>query len=207
MTRQQRFIILGTGGFFTYKVIHQLLQKACKPLAFIHSARQFSAIDTTFANIKVESPRPETDLSRLLQQHAIQTLYYPGMDLKKFIQQQHIEYLLVACWPTLINDDIIQSVTKAALNLHPSLLPDFRGFDPVNDQLKSANANFGVSLHLLSERYDCGDIVLQQAYKQPHYLTRQSIESESARLGADLFIRALHTYDKPGWKLLKQTVD
>ncbi len=115
------------------------------------------------------------------------------------LQQHDIDLMLVACWPYLIDTSVIDALAGAALNLHPSLLPAFRGPDPVGEQLNSDDRRFGVSLHHLSDAFDQGDLVaqteIQQAKKSPD---REMVEQDCAKGGVQLFIGLLDK-DPASW--------
>ena len=120
------------------------------------------------------------------------------------IRRQRIDFILVACWPYLIEPVLFESPAKAALNLHPSLLPLYRGPDPITAQLADRRSRFGVSLHLLNHRFDRGDIVLQRplanSCSEPN---RDWVQTNCARLGSDLFLEALNGY-YAGWDTTRQ---
>ncbi len=204
MTSKTRFIFLGTGGNFTFHVLQKLAEEGYRPVAYIQSGHMPVISQTTFSGIELDIVKPESHFFKLLDHHKIPIIYQSQQDLSRFIIDSKIEYLLVACWPSLISDNIIKSVSKAALNLHPSLLPKFRGIDPIGNQLKSKDYNFGISLHLISDTYDAGDIVLQQSLKCDNYQNKINIETVTAIKGAELFIEAINTFKNPGWNLIHQ---
>ena len=117
------------------------------------------------------------------------------------------DFLLVACWPYLLNLEIISTIGKAALNLHPSLLPNYRGPDPVIQQLKRQDYEFGVSLHLLNQQFDQGDIVsqagLELGTKRPGH---ELIETQAARTGTNLFMKAIDDFGGADWRPQSQVI-
>jgi methionyl-tRNA formyltransferase len=145
---------------------------------------------------------------RLLQLAAnIDIAYAPQAQQEqcaRLLHQRAIEFMLVACWPYLIEERVTRSVIKGALNLHPSLLPRYPGADPIGEQLKDGARQHGVSLHLLSPNFDRGDIVAQAELREPlPPPERTRIERDCARLGSALFIDALNGYDA-GWRVTPQ---
>ena len=112
-----------------------------------------------------------------------------------------IDFLLVACWPYLIEHGFAASAACAALNLHPSLLPKYRGADPLRQQAAAGDGRFGVSLHLLDEQFDHGDIIAQAELGEG-VAERADIEPRLAELGALLFIDALRAW--PDWQPVPQ---
>ena len=132
------------------------------------------------------------------------TFYHSNLiNLYREISALKADFLLVACWPELLPENIIHAVSCAALNLHPSLLPKYRGRDPIGDQLSVRDSQYGVTLHLLENQFDSGDIVLQQSFCLKDPASRPEIESQAAEIGARLFIEAVTTYRDPGWVLIK----
>jgi methionyl-tRNA formyltransferase len=122
----------------------------------------------------------------------------------QLLRQQAIDFLLVACWPYLIQPILINSASRAALNLHPSLLPLHRGPDPIGEQMASGERPFGVTLHLLNSEFDEGDIVAQSSLTGiAASADRSSIEQQAAKQGCRLFIDAINGYDG-GWQLQPQ---
>lgn len=82
---------------------------------------------------------------------------------------------------------MIRRARIACINIHPSLLPKYRGPDPIFWQLKKGETRTGVSLHLLTEEFDTGPIVMQKmiAYEQGSY--KKDIEILLGQEGATLF--------------------
>jgi methionyl-tRNA formyltransferase len=90
--------------------------------------------------------------------------------------------------------------------MHPSLLPDFRGPNPLEQQLDCRHSKFGVSLHLLHRYFDQGDIVAQaELGNLDETPDRSCLEQRCAVLGTDLFIAAVRQHEQ-GWKPVRQPV-
>lgn len=204
MTNHGRFVVLGIGGAFTFNVIKTLTDQEYYPLAYFQSGAEPQRQKNKFAGIELEIIQPSNELNELLETHSIPVYFQSKGDMAKRIQQLQAEFLLVACWPELLSGKVLNSVSKAALNLHPSLLPLYRGADPIQKQLDVNDFNFGVTLHLLNNQFDAGDIVLQQSIHVGKHPEKTMIEIESARKGATLFIQAINTHLYPGWILINQ---
>ncbi len=112
-------------------------------------------------------------------------------DLPAWLRHYEADFLLVACWPRRLPDPVLDSVRIAAVNIHPSLLPGFPGFDPVGDMLRSGSRDFGVSLHRMTQHIDAGPVLKQERLDLPADTRREDIESAAARRGAELFVEIL----------------
>jgi methionyl-tRNA formyltransferase len=75
--------------------------------------------------------------------------------------------IVVACFPRLVPDRLVRLAPLGGCNVHPSLLPELRGPDPLFWTLHAGLARSGVTIHLLSDRFDAGDIVAQRPVEIP----------------------------------------
>ena len=195
-------VLLAMDSYFAYQVINALLQRAYRPKSVILAGQAPVPDLPQLGDIEIETK--SENLPALCLRNHLHLHYQADIRMEKLISGSNADYLLVACWPDKITRPIIDSVRHAALNLHPSLLPDYRGRHPVIDQLNADETRFGVSLHLIDDEFDRGDIVLQQDFALEPPVSRRRIEKRAARLGAELFLRALDSHLRSGWQLSKQ---
>ena len=80
----------------------------------------------------------------------------------EFIRQHLPDFILSAHFNQLFKADVINLPKIACLNIHPSLLPAYRGVDPVFYALLNNEDKLGVSLHIIDETFDTGNLLAQQ---------------------------------------------
>ena len=204
MTEDCRFVLLGTGGNFTSSVVRALTRQGYIPQAYIQSGSDPQSELPPLSICEIDIEQPDSRLKQLLDEYRITLNFQSAQPLASLIAELEVDYLLVACWPELLAQNVLRAVSIAALNLHPSLLPAFRGADPITHQISTGDANFGISLHLINERFDQGDIVLQQPIDADNSIDKTTIENIAAESGAALFIQAVNTRITPGWQLVRQ---
>jgi methionyl-tRNA formyltransferase len=73
------------------------------------------------------------------------------------------DVLISSNWRHRIPDHVRAGWSLAALNVHRSLLPAYRGASPLNWAISCGETRTGVTIHLLHGDLDCGDIVAQEA--------------------------------------------
>lgn len=71
------------------------------------------------------------------------------------------DIILVSCYARLISQSITSVAKMGAFNLHPSLLPCFRGSTPLFWQFRKGTSNFGITLHCVISEFDTGKILSQ----------------------------------------------
>lgn len=108
---------------------------------------------------------------------------------------------LVAAYGTILPKDILALPQKGALNVHPSLLPKFRGASPIESQILADEKTVGVTIMLMDEKMDHGPI-LSQASVTPEDLPAQTkwplkasvLETMLATVGGELLAETI-----PAW--------
>jgi methionyl-tRNA formyltransferase len=92
---------------------------------------------------------------------------------------------------SLLPDDLLKIAPLGSFNLHPSLLPKYRGRSPVNWMIINGEHEAGVTLHHMVARADAGDIVAQRAVQITEHDTAQTLCRKLIPLGAGL-VREYH---------------
>lgn len=197
------FALLANGAFFSRAVLQALLRRNCRPrLLLLPEYPPAPEPAAGGIEVAVETASP---IQRIAAD--IEIAYAPRArqrESARLIASRRIDFLLVACWPYLIDREFAASARGAALNLHPSLLPKYRGPDPLQQQLAAGDRRFGVTLHLLERQFDRGDIVAQAELADAGRDTElNDLEWRCAELGALLFCDALRAW--PNWNPLPQS--
>jgi methionyl-tRNA formyltransferase len=99
--------------------------------------------------------------------------------------------LCVACFAYTLPKALLLLPRLGALNVHPSLLPDNRGPDPLFWTFWRGDEATGVTIHLMDERLDTGSILAQQGELVPDGMTEVALQARLASLGGELLVQSL----------------
>ena len=84
-------------------------------------------------------------------------------DLVQRFQSLGVEGIVMAGWMRIVTNELIQAFPDRLINIHPSLLPSFRGLDGVGQALTAGVRAAGCTVHLATEDLDAGPILVQAA--------------------------------------------
>lgn len=84
-------------------------------------------------------------------------------EFKKEVLKLNADVVLVGTWGEKFKKHIIDIPKIATINVHPSLLPKYRGPNPYLQAIKNLETKSGVTFHLMDEEYDTGPILLQKS--------------------------------------------
>jgi methionyl-tRNA formyltransferase len=91
----------------------------------------------------------------------------------------------------LIRRELIELPRLGCLNIHPALLPRNRGLFPYFWAMTNGDQETGVTLHWVDERFDTGDLLLQEVLPIDPDETMTSLQYKSAQVGGEMLIRGV----------------
>ena len=108
------------------------------------------------------------------------------------------DVIVVACFPNRLPDHLLGRAQLASVNIHPSMLPRYRGPSPLFWQLRDGLRVVGVTLHHMNSSIDSGDIVSQMEIELPLGISGSKADQLLSKSGADLLLDALknHTFSR-----------
>lgn len=102
-----------------------------------------------------------------------------------------IDLLVIANYPRRLPRHLYSAPRLGAINVHPSLLPAFRGPDPVYWMRASGADLGGVTVHHVDDGFDTGPIVLQQAFPIGPNESERTILSRAVAVARALLPRSV----------------
>lgn len=91
----------------------------------------------------------------------------------------------------IIPQSIIECFTPGIINLHPSLLPKYRGPSPIESAIANSDPETGISIMQLEARMDAGPIYSQQTVLLDGTETQVSLAESLGTLGAEKLVEIL----------------
>jgi methionyl-tRNA formyltransferase len=108
-----------------------------------------------------------------------------------FFRKLNPEMVVVVAFGQILPKVIIDHPPLQCLNIHPSLLPKYRGAAPINWPIIRGETKTGVTIMLMDEGMDSGDILTQQETDIGAAETYGNLHDRLAQLGATLLIKTI----------------
>lgn len=83
--------------------------------------------------------------------------------LQAALDQHEIELICLGGFMRLLTTEFVERWAGKMLNIHPSLLPSFRGLDPHGQALRAGVKISGATVHFVTPEMDAGPIIMQGA--------------------------------------------
>jgi len=112
----------------------------------------------------------------------------------KQLEEINADIGILAAYAELIPQNIIDLFPKGILNIHPSLLPKYRGASPIQTAILNGDEKTGVTIIKLVKKLDAGPIIAQKEYPISKDDNNVILHQKLADIGAELLIEILPNY-------------
>ena len=79
----------------------------------------------------------------------------------QIMQAWKVDLIVLAGWMRIVTPELINAFPNRIINLHPSLLPKYKGLHAIEHALNSGDEVTGCTVHYVTEELDSGEIILQ----------------------------------------------
>jgi len=112
-------------------------------------------------------------------------------DFKK-LKELKPDLVIVASYGKIIPKEILEIPKYGSLNIHPSLLPKYRGPSPIQTAILNGDKETGVTIILMDEKIDHGEIISNSKFLISNKKTTyQELNKKLAELGVKLLIKTI----------------
>lgn len=184
MKNNIKFVFFGTGDF-AVKVLEILCQNGFVPELVVTTP------DKPKGRKMELQPSPVKQWAEKNNKIAVQPKKL--MDVHDILVAYH-DLFIVADYGKIIPIEILNIPKYGALNVHPSLLPKFRGPSPVQSFILSGEEETGATIILMDQDIDHGPIIAKSEIRSAKSETYKELEDKLAVLGGELLVKAI-----PDW--------
>ena len=85
-----------------------------------------------------------------------------------------VDLIVLAGWMRIITPKLLDAFPNRIINVHPSLLPKYKGLHAVEQALESGDDTTGCTVHYVTEELDSGDIICQE---KVHIFPHDTVQS------------------------------
>ena len=186
MNKEVTFAFFGTGAL-AESVLASLVRAGYMPTVVVTKpdAKQGRHMELTPPTIKVWA---EMKGIQVLQPEKLDADFLHSLSTTNFT------LFIVASYGKIIPQNILDLPSNGVLNVHPSLLPLYRGPSPIESVLLDGHMTTGVSIMKLDAQMDHGPILTQSAFMINPESNAGTLEVECGQLGGELLVQVLPHY-------------
>jgi len=200
-------LFIGSSGELSTQPLKRMIDSkytlsaiACDRLQNNEAQSKNDIIDIPLYNLDSDS------VSALAQYHNI-----PLIELSKDYEKDipafkalNLDLIIVSCYARKLPESILNIPKLGSVNLHPSMLPAYRGSTPLFWQYRAGEKNLSISLHKMTNEFDAGNIIAQKNFSKPDGISVFKAMSLIADVAGDLLLNSLKDFEQNKVNEIKQ---
>jgi len=138
-----------------------------------------------------------TPTKKWAEDNSIEYITPRSLKNEEFIKKiSECNLFIVASYGKIIPKQIIDIPKYKVLNIHPSLLPKYKGPSPLQEQILNDEKNIGITIMLIDEFVDHGPIIVQKRIELAEILSFSELEKTLSKEGAEILCDNLNDWIK-----------
>jgi len=188
-------VFIGTPEFGAI-ILEGLIESVYKPVLVI------TATDKPAGRKQIITPPP---VKVLADKHGIEIKQPEKIsDFKSDLFLLKPDMIIVAAYGQIIPKEILDIPKYGCLNIHPSLLPKYRGASPIQAAILNGDKRTGVTIMLMDEKMDHGQIINQRSIIIEEKEGAKTLHDKLADLGLNLLLETISNMERGLTKLTPQ---
>jgi len=133
-----------------------------------------------------------------IKYHAINYSKKKQAELKilGYLIKNKVDLICLAGFMKILSSDFIRKFKKPILNIHPSLLPKYKGLNTHRRAIKNKDKFSGATVHLVTPKLDSGKIILQKKVRISKADTEQTLAKKVLKIEHKLYPAAIEKFLK-----------
>ena len=119
---------------------------------------------------------------------------YFELNSLKLLKKYKIDILCLAGFMKILSGNFIKKFSNPILNIHPSLLPKYKGLKTHERAIKNKDKFTGASIHKVTEKLDSGKIILQKKVRILKSDNVRSLEKKVLKIEHEIYPKALDKF-------------
>ena len=112
----------------------------------------------------------------------------------KLLKKYNIDLICLAGFMKILSGNFIKKFSKPILNVHPSLLPKYKGLNTHERAIKNKDKFAGASIHKVTEKLDSGKVILQKKVKILKSDNVRSLEKKVLKIEHEIYPKAIEKF-------------
>lgn len=111
------------------------------------------------------------------------------------LESYQADLFVVVAYGEMLKQHILEMPEKGCINVHPSLLPKYRGASPIQHSVIHGDSETGVTIMHMVKKMDAGDMIDVVKISLDPNITYGELEKVLCRAGSELLLKVIHAFE------------
>ena len=121
---------------------------------------------------------------------------YAELKILRYLKKNKVDLICLAGFMKILSSDFIKKFKNPILNIHPSLLPKYKGLNTHRRAIKNKDKYSGATVHLVTPKLDSGKIILQKKVRILKFDTEKTLAKKVLKIEHKLYPKAVEKFIK-----------
>lgn len=127
-----------------------------------------------------------------------------NVEVQKEFVNLNADVAVVVAYGLLLPEEILNGTKFGCVNIHPSLLPRWRGAAPIQRTIMAGDKESGITIIKMDKGLDSGDMIYQEKIILDEKETSKTLSEKFSEMGAKILLKTLKNIEKDNYSLTKQ---
>jgi len=127
-----------------------------------------------------------------------------GFEAQKEFANLNADVAVVVAYGLLLPQEILDSPKFGCINIHPSLLPKWRGASPIQRPIMAGDKETGITIIQMDKGLDSGDMIYQESFVLNNDETYKNLAEKLSQMGSEILLKTLKNLRDGNVTLTKQ---
>ena len=118
------------------------------------------------------------------------------LKILRYLRKNKIDLICLAGFMKILSSNFIKKFKNPILNIHPSILPRYKGLNTHMKAIKNKDKFSGATVHLVTPKLDSGKIILQKKVRISKYDTEKTLAKKVLKIEHKLYPTAIEKFLK-----------
>lgn len=100
-----------------------------------------------------------------------------------------LDYIFLAGYMRILSGNFLENFPGKVINIHPSLLPKYKGIESIKRAYENHEEYIGVTIHYVNEEIDGGEILTQDKFRVDYEMDLDQVEAEVHEIEHKLYVK------------------
>lgn len=100
-----------------------------------------------------------------------------------------LDYIFLAGYMRILSGDFLENFPGKVINIHPSLLPKYKGIESIKRAYENREEYIGVTIHYVNEEIDGGEILAQDKFRVDYDMSLGEVEADVHKIEHKLYVK------------------
>ena len=175
----------------------------CSP--YLERIKSIDAKISIIVPLKISEPLLPNNTCENIRNHGVD-LYevaYEEHDILEVLGKVTPDVIISIGWRRILSPELIAQ-TKLFLNIHPAILPQYKGYHTEPYVIINGESEHGITAHVMTEGLDEGDIVLQQTFPISKFSTIDTLKNKVTTMAPEFFEQLINKIINERLEFIKQ---